>query len=801
LKYVLTLWVLAEDALDYVENEIELDEILLECDAPVDNPEKKYEENVRTKQSLEKILQITESGLGPFHVNTLRAVRDLGCHYIVMGDYEGARPHLERALMGRVQTLGPLHADTKRSLKDLSALDEKIGSIREKANPGLSRIKTLTRINSNFRGTEQDVLWRPPEELEETCAMTKFMRKINGVYGMDMSDYETLHRWSINNSPVFWSECWTFVDAQGSQGAPLVDNLDDMMSCRFFPNSVFNFAQNCLQRRDNGIAIMYNRELIESYNMTWLELYNSVGQLATALRADGLKKGDRVCAVVANTAQTVICMLATATIGAIWSSVSPDFGVEGILERFSQIEPKVFFYCDHYFVKNKAFRVDSNISQVRERLHAANPLIAAVCISNNEFSEYMNRPRENTPVFSGDIVFEPTNFNDPLFILFSSGTTGKPKCIVHRHGALLQLMKEHQLHSNIRQDDRVFYYTTYTWMMWNWLIGVLASKATILLWEGNPFYPDCNALLQFAGSAQATFFGVSGKYIDSLKSSPDFRSPGASFDTVRTIASTGSPLVPESFDFVYSHIKKDVNLASICGGTDILSCFVLGCPIKTVRRGFVQCRGLGMAVEVWDPDAGAPIVGEKGELVCVRSFPSQPVGFWGDFTEKVLYRNAYFGEWDNIWKHGDFVLMDPDGEVIVYGRSDTTLKPGGVRIGTAEIYRAVESLDFVKEAICCGIELKFGDESVALFVTLRDPTSPLNDYMRDAIRKAVVKSATRHHVPKIIEQVPDIPRTKSGKIVELAVKNILHKRAIKNLNALANAEALEHFKPYAVDWC
>jgi acetoacetyl-CoA synthetase len=703
--------------------------------------------------------------------------------------------------MGRVQTLGPLHADTKRSLKDLAALDEKIGTIRDQANPGMSRIKTLTRINSGFRGTQQDVLWRPSEELEETCQMTRFMRFINDKYRLSMNDYETLHRWSINNSPVFWSECWNFVDAVGSQSSPLVENLEDMMSCKFFPNSVFNFAENCLKRRDNGIAIMYNRELIESFSMTWLELYNAVGNLVAALRADGLKKGDRVCAVVANIPQTVICMLATATVGAIWSSVSPDFGVEGILERFSQIEPKVFFYCDHYFVKNKTFDVTARIREVEEKLHAVSPLIATVCISNNEaLNNYINKPRAASSEFSGDIVYEPTNFNDPLFILFSSGTTGKPKCIVHRHGALLQLMKEHQLHSNIRRDDRVFYYTTCTWMMWNWLIGVLASNATILLWEGNPFYPDCNALLDFAGGAQATLFGVSGKYIDSLKSSPEFRKPGHLFDTVRTIASTGSPLVPESFDFVYTHIKKDVNLASICGGTDILSCFVLGCPIKTVRRGFVQCRGLGMAVEVWDPDTGAPIVGEKGELVCVKSFPSQPVGFWGDFTEKVLYKNAYFNEWTNIWKHGDFVLMDPDGEMIVYGRSDTTLKPGGVRIGTAEIYRAVESLDFVREAICCGIELKFGDEAVALFVTLRDPDATLTDFMRDAIRKAVQKSATRHHVPKIIEQVVDIPRTKSGKIVELAVKNILHKRAIKNLNALANPEALRNFEPYVVDW-
>jgi acetoacetyl-CoA synthetase len=381
-----------------------------------------------------------------------------------------------------------------------------------------------------------------------------------------------------------------------------------------------------------------------------------------------------------------------------------------------------------------------------------------------------------------------------MFIMFSSGTTGKPKCIVHRHGVLLQLMKEHKLHCDIRPGDRVFYYTTTTWMMWNWLVGCLASHATIMLYEGNPFYPNCNSLFDFVGRYRGSFFGVSAKFIDSLKLAPEFIPNPPEFNrSVRTIASTGSPLIPESFDFIYSNIKRDVNVASICGGTDILSCFILGCPIKPVKRGFSQCRGLGMDVQIWDPDTGKPVVGQKGELVCCSPFPSQPIGFWGDDDKKSKYREAYFSEWPNVWKHGDYCMLDSDGHVFVYGRSDATLKPGGVRIGTAEIYRAVETLPFVKESVCCGIELKPGEESVALFVVLRDGEPAINDIMRDSIREAVLRSSTRHHVPRIIEQVTDIPKTKSGKIAELAVKNVLKGIEIKNLNSLTNPESLNQF--------
>ena len=357
-------------------------------------------------------------------------------------------------------------------------------------------------------------------------------------------------------------------------------------------------------------------------------------------------------------------------------------------------------------------------------------------------------------------------------------------------------MKEHQLHCDIKPGDRVFYYTTTTWMMWNWLVSALASEATILLYEGNPFYPDCNSLFDYASREGASFFGVSAKFIDSLKSAPAFRTP--SLPLVRTIASTGSPLLPESFDFVYNRIKADVNLASICGGTDILSCFILGTMLKPVKRGFTQCRGLGMDVQIWNPTTGKPVVGEKGELVCCSPFPSMPIGFWNDTPDRSAYRNAYFSDWPGVWKHGDFCVQDGDGHVMVLGRSDATLNPGGVRIGTAEIYRAVESLEFVKESICCGIEHKPGDESVALFVVLEEPSQSLTDDMRRLIREAVKNSATRHHVPRVIEQVPEIPRTKSGKSVELAVKNVIHNREVRNVSSLANPEALDAFKKFAV---
>ena len=639
---------------------------------------------------------------------------------------------------------------------------------------------------------DKTILWSASEETVEKSNLYRFQRYVEYLHGTTFASYEELHAWSIENLETFWTDLWDFLGVIGDKGnQPHARTLEDMLNATFFPEGTLNLAENCLKRRDEEPAILFTQENQVDIQISWNELYLRVARLAARLRMDGIQKGDRVCAVAANVPETVVCMLATASIGAIWSSVSPDFGVEGILERFSQIEPKVFFHSDWYMNKDRVYDVTSRMKEVALQLSEKVPSLRSVPITDDGLDKYTSLCAN-----ASFIEFERTNFNDPLFIMFSSGTTGKPKCIVHRHGALLQLMKEHQLHSDMKRNDRVFYYTTTTWMMWNWLVSALASEATILLFEGNPFYPSCNSLFDFASRNACTFFGVSAKFIDALRNDANFTTP--LFETVRAIGSTGSPLVPESFEFVYSRIKKDVNLASLSGGTDIISCFMLGCPLKPVKRGFIQARGLGMDVQVWDPDTLRPVINQKGELVCCKPFPSQPVMFWGDSEDKSKYRETYFGDFENIWKHGDFCLIDEDGHVFMYGRSDATLKPGGVRIGTAEIYRAVETLPFVKESICCGMELKQGEEVVALFVTLRPEAAVLTDDMRNEIRKAVGNSATRHHVPKVIEQVDDIPRTKSGKIVELAVKNVLHHQSVKNLNALANPEALKQFEQYAV---
>jgi acetoacetyl-CoA synthetase len=643
-----------------------------------------------------------------------------------------------------------------------------------------------------------DICWMPQAQEYPSSNMESFLHMINNRFNLKLNSYEDLHKWSVENLEKFWDACWDYVGVMGKKGSRVRNYSERMIDAEFFPDGRVNFAECCLNNEGNDSAVVFTQEHTRSEEITWNGLRDNVSSLAEALRRDGLKPGDRVCAVVANVPETVICMLASLAVGAIWSSVSPDFGVEGVLERFSQIQPKLFFHSDYYYNKARLYDVSDRVSQMKNELTKHLPpgcdrLISVSIHGLDKYVELFNIPAHPP------LIFHPTRFNDPAFIMFSSGTTGKPKCIVHRHGVILQLMKEHQLHCDIKPGDKVFYYTTTTWMMWNWLVAALASKATILLYEGNPFYPDCNSLFKFVGDTKGTFFGVSAKFIDSVKLDSSFISPPPNFDQVRVIASTGSPLIPESFDFVYSNIKSDVNLASISGGTDILSCFILGCPMKPVKRGFAQCRGLGMDVQIFDPDTGNPLVGRKGELVCCSPFPSQPIGFWNDDENKTKYKEAYFSCWPNVWKHGDFCMLDSDGHVFVYGRSDATLKPGGVRIGTAEIYRAVETLPFIKESICCGIELKPGDESVALFVVLKDCDAVLDDTMRAIIRKSIQESATRHHVPKVIEQVEDIPRTKSGKIVELAVKNILHGQEVKNMNALANPEALEGFKKYIVD--
>ncbi|MCB1909646.1 MAG: acetoacetate--CoA ligase, partial [Rhodocyclaceae bacterium] len=511
-------------------------------------------------------------------------------------------------------------------------------------------------------------------------------------------------------------------------------------------------------------------------------------------KAEGVGVGDRVAGFVPNMPETIAATLAATSLGATWSSCSPDFGVRGVVDRFGQIEPTVLFCADGYHYAGK--QIDS-LGRVAEFV-AELPTLKKVVVwpYTRDSYDVSGIPNAVTladfikPYPAGEIDFVQVPFNQPLFIMFSSGTTGVPKCIVHGvGGTLLQHLKEHQLQTDVKAGDRLFYFTTCGWMMWNWLISGLGSEATLLLYDGSPFHPSGNILFDYADAEQMTVFGTSAKYIDACAKAELKPVETHSLASVRTMTSTGSPLVPEGFAYVYDAIKRDVCLSSISGGTDILSCFVLGCPILPVHAGEIQCKGLGMAVEVFDDD-GRPVIGEKGELVCTRPFPSMPLGFWND-ADGSRYRAAYFERFDEVWCHGDFCEQTEHGGLIIHGRSDATLNPGGVRIGTAEIYRQVEKLDEVVESLVIGQDWE-RDVRVVLFVKLREGIA-LDDALVDRIRQTIRANTTPRHVPARVLQVADIPRTKSGKIVELAVRNVVHGRPVKNIEALANPEALAYF--------
>jgi len=610
-----------------------------------------------------------------------------------------------------------------------------------------------------------DPLWQPSPSRIAGANMTAFIAQVKRDWGLDLAGYEQLYGFSIAELDKFWRSLWDFcaVIADPGPGPVLVDP-DKMPGARFFPEARLNFAENLLRRRDESDAIVFWGEDKVKRRLSHRALYDQVSQLAQALAALGVGEGDRVAGFMPNMPETVIAMLASASLGAIWSSCSPDFGPQGVLDRFGQIEPKVLFCPDGYHYNGKAH---DSLARVAE------------------FSAQL-------PSLAGEIAFKRVAFNSPLYIMYSSGTTGKPKCIVHgAGGTLIQHLKEHRLHCDVKPGDRVFYFTTCGWMMWNWLVSGLACEATLLLYDGSPFAPGPEILWDFASAERCTLFGTSAKYIDALKNAGFAPHPERhDLASIRTITSTGSPLVAEGFDYVYDHIKHDVCLSSIAGGTDIVGCFVGGNPIGAVWRGEIQARLLGMAVEVFD-DAGQPVRGQKGELVCLKPFPSMPVAFWSD-PEGARYRAAYFERFPGIWHHGDFVELTEHGGMIIYGRSDATLNPGGVRIGTAEIYRQVEQLDEIEEAIVIGQDWE-GDVRVVLFVRLADGAL-LDDALTQKIRARIRSGCTPRHVPAKILEVADIPRTKSGKIVELAVRDVVHGRPVKNLEALANPEALELFE-------
>ncbi len=647
----------------------------------------------------------------------------------------------------------------------------------------------------NPAGNDLLPLWQPTAERSSASRLAAFVERLReeGVY--DGDDYAALHRFSIELPERFWAALWDFAGVIAeSRGERVLIDPDRMPGARWFPDARLNFAENLLRRRDESEAVVFRGESGIRRKLTHGDLYDLTSRLAGALVSVGVGPGDRVAGYLSNTPESLAAMLATASIGATWSSCSPDFGVQGVIDRFGQIEPKILFATDHYFYAGKDIDCRPRIAEIATLLpslehvvlmpyDARRPLDAAEGMA--ALADYI----EGHP--SGDIEFRRLPFDHPLYILFSSGTTGVPKCIVHgAGGTLLQHLKEHLLHCDIRPGDRLFYFTTLGWMMWNWLVSGLAAGATLLLYDGSPIHPDGDVLFDFAEQERMTHFGASAKYVDALKNAG--LEPAATHDlsSLRTMLSTGSPLVPESFDYVYDRVKKDICLSSISGGTDIVACFVGGNPTGPVWRGEIQCRFLGMDVAVFDDD-GAPVVGEKGELVCRRPFPSMPVGFWND-PDGSRYRAAYFERFEGIWCHGDWAEETPRGGFVIYGRSDATLNPGGVRIGTAEIYRQVEQIETVEEAIAVGQDWG-GDVRIVLFVRLRAGTA-LDDAIAAEIRSRIRTGASPRHVPAKILQVPDIPRTKSGKITELAVRDVIHGRDVRNTEALANPEALDHFR-------
>ena len=638
-------------------------------------------------------------------------------------------------------------------------------------------------------------LWKPSSVEISAANITSLQEMIARQENLDLSDYAAFYQWSLQQPEKFWSAIWDHSDVIAlHKGETVLVKGEHMLDARWFPQARLNFAENLLRRRDNKDALVFWGEDRIKQHVSHAELYDKVSQLAQALKALGVAEGDRVAGYLPNIPETVMAMLATSSIGAVWSSCSPDFGVDGVVDRFGQIEPKVLFAADGYFYNNKQYDSLDKIAEIQKRIPGLERLVM-VPHSRNEFS--LSRLKEAI-IFSeliaaykpDQISFKQLPFNHPLYIMFSSGTTGIPKCIVHAAGGtLLQHLKEHRYHCNVKADDRIFYFTTCGWMMWNWLVSALASEATPLLYDGSPFYPDGNVLFDLAEKESMTLFGTSAKYIDALKKAG--LSPGKTHDlsTLRTITSTGSPLVPEAFDYVYAEIKKDICLSSISGGTDLISCFALGNPTLPVYRGELQCRGLGMKVEVWN-DNGESVKGEKGELVCTAPFPSMPVSFWKD-PDGDKYRKAYFERFPNVWCHGDYVELTENDGMIFYGRSDAVLNPGGVRIGTAEIYRQVEQLEDVIESLVIGQSWE-DDVRVVLFVHLREGL-PLQENLIAKIKQQIRANTTPRHVPARIVQVNEIPRTKSGKIVELAVREIVHGRPVKNREALANPQALEQF--------
>ena len=641
-------------------------------------------------------------------------------------------------------------------------------------------------------------LWKMHKEKLNRTNLAFYSNFLSKNYKIEHeNDFNKIWQWSVDNPNIFWKSIWEFTKVKGILGDALFQKSDIFFKNKFFPDTKLNYAENLLKKNNAEQAIIFKSENGYKKDLSWNNLNLNVAEISNWLKSNGIQKGDRVAAYMPNIPETVIAYISTAVLGGVWSSCSPDFGTAGVIDRFSQIDPKVLFIGDKYFYNGKKINILERLPEILKNIPSIKKVVI-VSYPGTDIEKIKNTKVETYYWSSlvdlkkkNKIQYMMSNFNDPLAILYSSGTTGKPKCICHgTGGVLLQHNKELQIHSDVKNHDRVFYFTTCGWMMWNWLVGSLASGATILLFDGFPMFKKDDLLFEFASEEEITLFGISAKYIDALNNKGVVPKKKYNLPKLRTICSTGSPLNKDGFEYIYSNIKKDVHLSSISGGTDIVSCFVLGNLFQPVYAGEIQNKGLGMDVDIFD-EKGSSIKNMKGELVCKKPFPSMPIKFWND-SENKKYKAAYFEKYKNVWHHGDFAKITDNGGFIIFGRSDTTLNPGGVRLGTAEIYSVVEKFKEIQESIVIGQSWK-NDIRVILFVVLNKGYN-LNNEIREKIKKAIRIDASPRHVPSKIISILEIPKTKNGKLVELAVKQSVEGSAIKNLEALANPDSLEQFK-------
>tara|TARA_B100000686_G_scaffold190259_1_gene196953 strand:- start:1238 stop:3196 length:1959 start_codon:yes stop_codon:yes gene_type:complete len=641
-------------------------------------------------------------------------------------------------------------------------------------------------------------LWEINKRKLSKTNLAKYSNFIKKNYEVHSNnDFNKIWQWSIDNPSFFWKSIWEFTKVKGNLGNVLFEKSNVFFKNKFFPYAELNYAENLLKKNNEDLSIIFKSENGYKTTLKWNELNLKVAEVSNWMISNGIKKGDRIAAYLPNIPETVIAYISVAAVGGIWSSCSPDFGTAGVIDRFSQIDPKILFIGDKYFYNGKKINVLERLNQILKNVPSIKKVVIikypgtdlekkeSFTVENYMWEELIKTKSKSK------IKYTKSNFNDPLAILYSSGTTGKPKCICHgTGGVLLQHNKELQIHSDVKENDKIFYFTTCGWMMWNWLVGALSSGATIILFDGFPMYKKNDLLFELASEEKVTLFGISAKYIDALNNNKVIPKKNNNLSSLKTICSTGSPLSKEGFKYIYKNIKDDVHLSSISGGTDIVSCFVLGNLFQPVYAGEIQNKGLGMDVDIFD-EKGTSVKNKKGELVCKKPFPSMPIKFWNDVDNKK-YKSAYFEKYKNVWHHGDFAKITNKGGFVIFGRSDTTLNPGGVRLGTAEIYNVVEKLEEIQESIAIG-QTWNNDIRIILFVVINKGYE-LNDKIKEKIKKAIRIEASPRHVPSKIISILEIPKTKNGKLVELAVKQSVEGETIKNLEALANPDSLKHFK-------